>query len=135
MIQRLQKDRFLLQLSEQLSNRQQADLPVAQLERFVSRLVGAFESSSNPHIEWKNWAVLEQTRKLFDQSSYVGCSPTEYRSNNSLQASRCIETLGSSSINLNEKVVERILCPTQPLFFVITDQEHVVWCTIIAGEY
>ncbi|MDQ0878640.1 AraC-like DNA-binding protein [Paenibacillus sp. V4I3] len=73
MIQRLQKDRFLLQLSEQLSKWQQADLPVAQLERFVSRLVGAFESSANQHIEWKNWAVLEQARKLklFDQTSYT----------------------------------------------------------------
>lgn len=71
MIQRLQKDRFLLQLSEQLSKWQQADLPVAQLERFISRLVGAFESSANQHSEWKNWAVLEQVRKLFEQSSYA----------------------------------------------------------------
>ncbi|MDQ0901943.1 response regulator [Paenibacillus sp. V4I7] len=71
MIQRLQKDRFLLQLSEQLSKWQQADLPVAQLERFVSRLVGAFESSANQHTEWKNWVVHEQARKLFEQSSYA----------------------------------------------------------------
>lgn len=71
MIQRLQKDRFLLQLSEQLNNWQQADLAVALLERFVSRLVGTFESSANQHIEWKNWAVLEQARKLFEQSSYT----------------------------------------------------------------
>ncbi|MGO4269752.1 response regulator [Paenibacillus sp. TAF58] len=70
MIQRLQKDRFLLQLSEQLSKWQQADLAFALLERFVSQLVGAFESSANQHIEQKNWAVLELARKLFEQPSY-----------------------------------------------------------------
>ncbi|WP_438444083.1 response regulator transcription factor [Gorillibacterium sp. sgz5001074] len=65
MIHRLQKERFLLQLNEQLNKWRRSAVTAAELERFVYRLAEAFESMALAHMGRKDWDVREEVRLLF----------------------------------------------------------------------
>lgn len=70
MIQQLQKDRFMLKLTEQLKNWQLGDIRIIQLRRFVSMLSDTFATSFSTENEFRKWELLEQVQQLFEQASY-----------------------------------------------------------------
>ncbi|MCZ8521649.1 MULTISPECIES: response regulator [Paenibacillus] len=92
MIQKLQKDRFLLQLSEQLNNWADTPLPDCRLESFVYRLAAAFEVSSSPLGEQELRNSAEQARKLLELPSYAS-----FCSRLLAYSSECFERLQASN--------------------------------------
>lgn len=103
MIQKLQKERFLLHLAGELNKWEGADLAAAELERFLYRLAGAFETFAVQHTGRSDRDYTEAFRILLELPGYA-----DFRHRLLALSGECFDELQSHNRKSGNELFEKI---------------------------